>query len=77
MTRTNIYNWVYIGEAYVKHQADLERIGFDDGDGPTKLPFLPRALEHHAKREVFRNVKEMSKGVPGMGERGAPGEKEA
>jgi hypothetical protein len=61
MTRANIYNWVYIGEAYIKHRAELEKIGFDDNDGPTKLPFLGRALENHNKREVFRAVKEMSK----------------
>jgi hypothetical protein len=61
MTRQNIYNWVYIGQAYVKFRAELERVGFDDADGPTKLPFLGRALENHSKREVFRNVKDMSK----------------
>ena len=61
MTRANIYNWVYIGETYIKHRAELEKIGFNDDDGPTKLPFLGRALENHQKREVFRAVKEMSK----------------
>jgi hypothetical protein len=61
MTRANIYNWVYIGEAWIKHRAELEKIGFNDDDGPTKLPFLARALENHQKRDVFRAVKEMSK----------------
>jgi len=61
MSRTTIYNWEYIGEAYVTHRAELDKIGFTDDDGPTKLPFLPRALENHAKREVFRNLKDMSK----------------
>jgi hypothetical protein len=61
MTRANIYNWVYIGEAYIKHRTELERVGFDDSDGPTKLPYLGLALENHQKREVFRNIKDMSK----------------
>jgi len=61
MARTSLYNWEYIGEAYVKHRADLDRIGFSDDDGATKLPFLGRALENHPKREVFKNIKDMSK----------------
>jgi len=61
MARTSLYNWEYIGEAYVKHRAELDKIGFSDDDGPTKLPFLGRALENHQKREVFKNIKEMSK----------------
>jgi hypothetical protein len=61
MSRTNLYNWEYIGEAYITHRSDLDRIGFSDDDGPTKLPFLPRALEHFPKREVFKNIKDMSK----------------
>jgi hypothetical protein len=61
MSRTNLYNWEYIGQAYITHRADLDKIGFSDDDGPTKLPFLGRALENHAKREVFKNLKEMSK----------------
>jgi hypothetical protein len=60
MARTSLYNWEYIGEAYITHRADLDRIGFSDDDGPTKLPFLGRALEHHPKREVFNNIKNMS-----------------
>ena len=40
MARTSLYNWEYIGEAYITHRADLEKIGFSDYDGPTKLPFL-------------------------------------
>jgi hypothetical protein len=60
MARTSLYNWEYIGEAYVTHHSDLDRIGFSDDDGPTKLPFLGRALENHPKREVFNNIKNMS-----------------
>jgi len=60
MARTSLYNWEYIGEAYIKHRTDLDRIGFSDDDGATKLPFLGRALEHHPKKEVFKNIKDMS-----------------
>jgi len=61
MARTSLYNWEYIGQAYITNRADLDRIGFNDDDGPTKLPFLPRALEHYTKREVFKNIKDMTK----------------
>jgi hypothetical protein len=61
MSRTNLYNWEYIGQAYITHRGELDKIGFSDDDGPTKLPFLARALEHHPKREVFKNIKEMTK----------------
>ena len=61
MSRTNLYNWEYIGQAYITHRADLDKIGFSDDDGPTKLPFLSRALENRPKREVFKNIKSMSK----------------
>jgi hypothetical protein len=44
MSRANLYNWVYIGEAFVTHRTELEKIGFSDDDGPTKLPYLDRAL---------------------------------
>jgi hypothetical protein len=60
MSRTTIYNWEYIGEAYLKHRADLERIGFSDEDGATKLPYLAQALEHYPKREVYKNLVVMS-----------------
>jgi hypothetical protein len=60
MARTSLYNWEYIGEAYITHRGDLDRIGFTDDDGATKLPFLGRALENHPKREVFKNIKDMS-----------------
>ena len=60
MDRSNIYNWLSIGEAYSKYQRELEQIGFSDQDGPTKLPFLERALELGEKDEVFSNLKNMS-----------------
>ena len=72
MARTSLYNWEYIGQAYITHRSDLDRIGFSDDDGPTKLPFLDRALEHFSKREVFRNIKDMSKREFEEWSRGAP-----
>jgi hypothetical protein len=56
--RSTVHNWLYIGEAYIKYRKDLERIEFTDMDGPTKLPYVDRALETHEKKEVFRKVKE-------------------
>jgi hypothetical protein len=61
MSRANLYNWVYIGEAFVTHRAELEKIGFSDDDGPTKLPYLDRALTNHSKREVYKNLVSMSR----------------
>ena len=60
MDRSSIYNWLGIGEAYLKYQHDLHRIDFNDNDGPTKLPYLERALEFNKKQEVFDNLKNMS-----------------
>jgi hypothetical protein len=56
--RSTAHNWLYIGEAYIKYRRELERIEFSDADGPTKLPYVDRALEIHDKKEVFRKVKE-------------------
>jgi len=61
MSRSNLYNWEYIGQAYITHRSELDKIGFTDDDGPTKLPFLNRALERHPKREVYKNIKNMSR----------------
>jgi hypothetical protein len=58
--RSTAHNWLYIGEAFIKYRRDLERIEFSDADGPTKLPYIDRALEIHEKREVFKNIKGMS-----------------
>jgi len=60
MDRSSLFNWLYIGEAYIKYRNDLEKIGFSDNDGPTKLPYLERALETNRKQEVFKNIKDMS-----------------
>jgi hypothetical protein len=60
MDRSSLHNWLYIGEAYLKYRKELERVGFSDGDGPTKLPYVDRALDVHPKNDVFRAVKNMS-----------------
>ena len=60
MDSSAIFNWLCIGEVYLKHKNDLELAGFGDSDGPTKLPYLERALEGNEKQEVFDNIKNMS-----------------
>jgi hypothetical protein len=60
MERSSLHNWLYIGEAYLKYRKDLERIGFSDEDGPTKLPYVDRALALYQKKDVFRAIKDMS-----------------
>jgi hypothetical protein len=60
MDRSSIFNWIKIGDAYLKYRSELEKIGFNDGDGPTKLPYIDRALESKRKNEVFKNIKNMS-----------------
>ena len=60
MDRSSIANWLSIGEAYTKYKDELEAIGFSDSDGPTKLPYLGRALARRQKQEVFDNIKDMS-----------------
>ena len=53
MDQNSIYKWLNIGTAYLKYQSDLEQIGFKDSDGPTKLPYLKRALEINKKEELL------------------------
>ncbi|GHV79099.1 hypothetical protein AGMMS49944_08900 [Spirochaetia bacterium] len=60
LNRSTLYNWEYVGEAFIKYRSDLERIGFSEEDGPTKLPLLARALEHHSKQTVFKNLTAMT-----------------
>ena len=56
-----MYNYLNIGVTYLKHKDDLEKIGFCENDGPTKLPYLKRALTFEPKEVVFENIKNMSK----------------
>ena len=58
--RSTAHNWLYIGEAYIKYRRELDRIEFSDEDGPTKLPYVDRALEIHEKKEVFKKLKDSS-----------------
>ena len=60
MDTSSILNWLRIGKVYLKHKTDLDLAGFSDIDGPTKLPYLERALEKNEKHEVFDNIKNMS-----------------
>ena len=60
MDRSSIFGWLGIGEAFIKYKTELEQIGFCDSDGPTKLPYLERALENNEKQEVLDNIKNMS-----------------
>jgi len=60
MERSGVFNWLYIGEAYLKYRKDLDKIGFSDEDGPTKLPYVEKALALYQKKDVFKAVKEMS-----------------
>ena len=58
--RSTAHNWLHIGEAWVKYQKELEKIEFTEEDGPTKLPYVDKALEIHEKKDVFRKVKDLS-----------------
>jgi hypothetical protein len=60
MERSGLHNWLYIGEGWLKYRKDLEKVGFSDEDGPTKLPYVGRALAIYQKKDVFRAVKDMS-----------------
>jgi hypothetical protein len=58
-SRAIFYRWIDNGEIIEKYRTELERIEFADNDGPTKLTYLPKALENHPKKEAFKNLKEM------------------
>jgi hypothetical protein len=60
MERSGLHNWLYIGETFLKYRRELEKTGFSDQDGPTKLLHVERALALYQKRDVFRAVKEMT-----------------
>ena len=58
--RSSIYNWLNIGEIYLKYCKELENAGFSSKDGATKLIYLERALKNHPKKEVYRKIKAMT-----------------
>ena len=60
MTRSNILNWLCMGKVFLKYKNELELAGFSESDGPTKLPYLERALKINEKQEVFDSIKNMS-----------------
>ena len=60
MNRSSLHNWLYIGEAWLKYRKELEKVGFSEEDGPTKLPYVDRALAIYQKRDVFKAIKDMS-----------------
>ena len=60
LDRANIFTWLYMGEAYIKYQNELEEAGFTESDGPSKLPYLERALAMNTGQEVFSNLKTMT-----------------
>ena len=60
MERSSFFYWVNLGKTFIKHEHDLEKIGFDDSDGPTKLRYLEKALKVHPRQDVFNNLKTMS-----------------
>jgi len=58
--RSTAHNWLYIGEAFAKYRRDLERIKFTDADGPTKLPYVERAIKIYGRKEVFQKLKDVT-----------------
>ena len=57
--RSSIYKWLNIGEVYIKYRDKLTEIGFTTKDGPTKLPYLERALKNNHEKEVYDNLMKM------------------
>ncbi|MCL2094397.1 MAG: hypothetical protein FWH12_09435 [Treponema sp.] len=58
--RSCVYKWLKIGKIYVIYQKELSQIGFSHRNGPTKLPYLERALERGPQRLVFTYLMEMN-----------------
>ena len=58
--RATVFSWLKIGETYIKYRTELDEIGFNEGDGVTKLVNLEKALMTRGKKEVFDNLKKMS-----------------
>ena len=58
--RGNIFSWLKIGETYIKYHDDLEKIGYTEGDSPSKLAYLEKALAHAPKEEVYDKLLTMT-----------------
>ena len=57
--RSSIYGWLVMGRTYNKYKTELEEIGFNGKDGPSKLCLLERALAAGKREEVFDNLLKM------------------
>ena len=57
--RSSIYKWLQIGEVYLKYKKELTEIGFSSKDGPTKLPYLEKALKNKPQKEVYDALMKM------------------
>ena len=75
MDTSSIYNRLRIGKTYLKYREELENIGFDAGDGVSKLPYLERALAKRPKEEVFLSLMAMGQREFMDYARSQPGEK--
>jgi len=60
LVKSSMYKRLKIGEAFLKYRDDLEKIGFNDADSPTKLSHLEKALTVKEKDEVYTKLKEMN-----------------
>ena len=60
MDISSLFRYLSVGEIYLKYKNDLESAGFIENDGPTKLPYLERALSKNNKQDVFDNIRNMS-----------------
>ena len=58
--RGTIFTWLKIGETWLKHREDLEKMGYDPAIGATKLAHLDKALSKRPKTEVYDNLLIMS-----------------
>ena len=54
MDRSTLLRWLNIGEMYLKYRSDLEKVGFSDADGPTKLIYMDHALAKNDKNDNKR-----------------------
>ena len=58
--RATVFCWLKIGETWLKYREELQDMGYNEGNCPTKLAFLEKALEKRPRDEVFDNLLIMS-----------------
>lgn len=56
MSRQSMSDYKRIGEIYIEYKTQLQEAGFKEEGHLHKLRYLPRALEHHPKKEVFNRL---------------------